>query len=373
MVYLHKDLFDILLGYFALVPPRILSFPLHLPFNVIHNFFVESVLLGNNLPHPKAYLPSNAYQYTFWKWAIQHLEDMSTNEDTQIDDRIFIHFISLFPPASVGLEGLSAPCPPPQSYVTQYWKFEKSVDNGQTIVDTANYHSTTLLESRTTIESGTTGLRTWLASQVLAQYLILYPDLVNNKRILELGSGAGLLGIIVATLQQLHHAQNEVIPTPVPIWLTDVNDAVLSRCRDNVQLPCNSSSSHLGINYCLLDWSDALETPEALPLRSVLHDEIKPDLVLGADLVFDPDLIPALVGTLRIAMQHGAEALIALTVRNEDTFSKFIHAAEQSLSLLDLDVHLDNTMFFGMLKGHLDGEMDVKIFKLSRKEQQHDL
>jgi hypothetical protein len=80
MVYLHKDLFDILLGYFALVPPRILSFPLHLPFNVIHNFFVESVLLGNNLPHPKAYLPSNAYQYTFWKWAIQHLEEMSTNE-----------------------------------------------------------------------------------------------------------------------------------------------------------------------------------------------------------------------------------------------------------------------------------------------------
>jgi len=111
-----------------------------------------------------------------------------------------------------------------------------------------------------------------------------------------------------------------------------------------------------------------MKTPEALPLHSVLHDEIKPDLVLGADLVFDPDLIPALVGTLCIAMQHGAEALIALTVRNEDTFSKFLHAAEQSLSVLDLDVHLDNNVFFGVLGSHLDSKMDVKIFKLRRNE-----
>jgi hypothetical protein len=81
MVTLHKDLFDILLGYSALVVPRTMEFPLHLSFNDVHNFLVETVLLGHSdLPHLKAYPPSNEYQNTFWKWAIQGLEDMLTDE-----------------------------------------------------------------------------------------------------------------------------------------------------------------------------------------------------------------------------------------------------------------------------------------------------
>ena len=35
-----------------------------------------------------------------------------------------------------------------------------------------DYHKCTLLESRTTIESGATGLRTWSASFILADYLV---------------------------------------------------------------------------------------------------------------------------------------------------------------------------------------------------------
>jgi len=41
------------------------------------------------------------------------------------------------------------------------------------------YEKITLLESRTTIESGTTGLRTWLASFVLAQYLNSHPGMCH--------------------------------------------------------------------------------------------------------------------------------------------------------------------------------------------------
>jgi len=84
--------------------------------------------------------------------------------------------------------------------------------------------------------------------------------------------------------------------------------------------------------------------------------------------VFDPGLVPALVGTLLVALQHGADALIALTVRNKDTLTKFVHAAEQTLSVLDLGVHVDKRVFLGMSEGHLDSEMDVKIFKMRMKE-----
>ena len=40
---------------------------------------------------------------------------------------------------------------------------------------------------------------------------------------------------------------------------------------------------------------------------------------------------------------------------------------EQSLSVQDLDVHMDKKMFFGMSEGYLDSEMNVKIFKLKMK------
>ena len=84
MATLHKDLFHILLQYYALIPPRAMSFPPHLSFDDIHDFLI-SVLLGYNWTHLKAYPPSEVYQYTFWKMAIQFLEEMSTNEACVVD------------------------------------------------------------------------------------------------------------------------------------------------------------------------------------------------------------------------------------------------------------------------------------------------
>ena len=60
--------------------------------------------------------------------------------------------------------------PPSQSYITHYWNPQPTNPD-----NVSSYLTATLLESRTTIESGTTGLRTWLASFVLSQYLIFHP------------------------------------------------------------------------------------------------------------------------------------------------------------------------------------------------------
>jgi tRNA1(Val) A37 N6-methylase TrmN6 len=60
--------------------------------------------------------------------------------------------------------------------------------------------------------------------------MLLFSYLVTSKHVLELGSGVGFLGIIVATLQQLSKTSGSV-------WLTDLDDEVLSRCRDNLILP----------------------------------------------------------------------------------------------------------------------------------------
>jgi hypothetical protein len=59
--------------------------------------------------------------------------------------------------------------PPSPSYVTHYWKpFSGDLEVRQ-------IQRTTLLESRTLIEQGTTGMRTWPASLFLARFLVSEP------------------------------------------------------------------------------------------------------------------------------------------------------------------------------------------------------
>lgn len=115
---------------------------------------------------------------------------------------------------------------------------------------------------------------------------------------MELGSGAGFLGIIIGSLQQISASDL----SPSSLWLTDVNEEVLSRCRYNVQMSCSkcltfkvcsisplfvqdASSSHPSINYCLLDWSAALYPTTSPQLQTLLQDEINAELILGADIV----------------------------------------------------------------------------------------
>ncbi|KAJ7157089.1 hypothetical protein C8R46DRAFT_1165547 [Mycena filopes] len=349
---IHPDLFQILRGYASLIPPNHLRFPVHLETRITNEFLVENILLN---PHFQHYPPSKQYRRSFWKWIIPHLEKKLQTEpaesDAEVDPRIYDVYLDLL-----------SSSPAPQSYITHFWSPE--IQRGSASVDVGNYQTTTLLESRTVIESGTTGLRTWLASLILAQYLIRNPALVHRKRVLELGSGVGFLGSVVASLQLLAGRREDV----GTLTMSDINDSVLMRCRDNVQLPCNLSSSHPDVRCCFLDWSAALDPDGIAPLTSLLHEELDADLILGADLVFDPDLITALVAVLRLSLQSNSRprtALIALTVRNPTTMQKFTDAARDSGLLLEtVDGGMHNEMFMKPVEVG-DANNGVNVFRIS--------
>ncbi|KAI0937170.1 hypothetical protein AcV5_005131 [Taiwanofungus camphoratus] len=317
-------LFYILRGYAALSPPKLLTVPSRLPFTELHDFLLNLVLFNSHL---QVYPPSQQYQISFWKWAIQQLEERCTSEDTEIDERIYSHLISLMPLSCSG--NLAVP-PPTESYVTYFWKTPQRASD---TVEFSCVQKATLLESRMMIESGTTGLRTWTASLVMAQHLILHPDLVQGRRILELGAGVGFLGIVIATLQLLAEAPEKPGQPSPALCLTDANDAVLRRCQDNVRLSCNLSSRHPSLSCYLFDWSDGVD-----PLRqSIIQDllrRINAEIIIGTDLVYEPSIIPALISTLYLALKtnkgvssKGTVAYIALTVRNEATFGELLRTA----------------------------------------------
>ncbi|KAG7099775.1 hypothetical protein E1B28_001587 [Marasmius oreades] len=368
---MQPELFLLLREYCSLVPARSLSISNDVSFSELNKFLVKIILLN---PHLQRFPPAEQYQKSFWKALISHLEQLqrTSDDDDEIDDRILERYLSLLPPAlpvsgsshaSIRGEicGLGLPLRPPpnKSFVTHFWKPIISDTGSVRAVDVSQYQTTTLHESRTIIESGTTGLRTWSASLHLAEYIIIHSDLIRKKRILELGSGIGFLGIIVATVQRL-------LQQPMPIWLTDGNEVVLAQCRKNVSLDCNLSSSHPDVHYGNLDWFDALEND---PRLDGFIKECDPDLVLGADIVFDPTLIEPLVALLSQLLRRkdrGRMSIIALTVRKEETYRGFLTAVqERGMTVEELSFERNSEMFIETIEGQ--AARDVRILKLTPK------
>jgi tetratricopeptide (TPR) repeat protein len=135
-----------------------------------------------------------------------------------------------------------------------------------------------------------TGTMIWECGIVLAGYLMhsLTAEQLRGKRVLELGAGTGVAGLAASALGA--HAV-----------LTDLEPvARLLRC--NVGLNREALLAAGGSAEVLpLDWNDAAPhgaTAAALPEGLA---EGRLDLVLGADLVFQPDgrQLPALVALLR--------------------------------------------------------------------------
>ncbi|KAF9566898.1 hypothetical protein CPC08DRAFT_681596 [Agrocybe pediades] len=326
---------SLLRSFYSLAPVNSLKLPNDCSFAAISQCLVANILQDD---HFLSYPPSRQYQRRFWKWAIESLEDlgMSVDDDFEIDSRIYDHYLSLMP-SSGPATGSSDPglrsqlcgrglpmqdLAPSPSYITRFWK-QREAGNNQA------YEKITLLESLTTIESGTTGMRTWFASFVLAGYLIKHPELIMSKRVLELGSGVGFLGILSASIQ-VNGEEVSSSPSRPSLWLTDVNEEVLSRCHDNVSLACNTSSRHPDIHFLKLDWSDSQNAEELPAFTTMIHEKINPEIILGADVAYGPSIIPSLVGTLKIALARTENtsrgqkvALIALTVRNESTVGGF--------------------------------------------------
>ena len=62
------------------------------------------------------------------------------------------------------------------------------------------------------------------------------------------------------------------------------------------------------------------------------NTELCADTILGADLVFDPCLLPSLVRTLAMLIQRraGCEAVLVSCVRNQETWQLFLHQLGQA-------------------------------------------
>ena len=170
--------------------------------------------------------------------------------------------------------------------------------------------------------------RVWEAGACLAEFLLSHPDLIRDKKVIELGAGVGLTGIVAAGLCR-----------PMHLHMTDYTEACLDNMEHNisvnedwlhrqgVNVDCDESCRKLTSGY--LEWTECSEcdsenitvdTPTSVPFKiSEAH------ILLAADVVYDVIQIPALVRCVKVLLSSSrdAKAIFATTFRNEKTFALF--------------------------------------------------
>lgn len=113
--------------------------------------------------------------------------------------------------------------PPAASYCTY------SIGDSESPLETG----ITLLEARTTIEAGTTGLRTWKAAFSFAEWLLHYPgeDLVTLRQWLGVLTGGvrdrpGKVGPGVGLGSRVSRHIGRKAPGGVPNWRSSLHDGL---------------------------------------------------------------------------------------------------------------------------------------------------
>lgn len=168
-------------------------------------------------------------------------------------------------------------------------------------------------------ESGGIGLFLWGAGAVLARYLEVESAFgdgaFRGKRVVELGAGAGLCGLVA--------------------YAAGAKDVVLTDTEEHIDLLKQNIELNSGGPGCA--FPGAVGTIRAQEL--VWGDDAQiaaigdVDLVLGADIVYNPAAFPALVRTLGLLLRSGGgEALIAFTYRKAEERQFFAQLLDARLA-----------------------------------------
>ncbi|KAJ7978013.1 Protein-lysine N-methyltransferase [Quillaja saponaria] len=148
-----------------------------------------------------------------------------------------------------------------------------------------------LLQCSLNMLEGDTGCSIWPSSLFLSEFVLSFPELFSHKSCFEVGSGVGLVGICLA-----HLKTSKVI-------LSDGDLATLANMKFNLELNYPSvETDKPGIDEdpnkvkCIhLPWESASESE----LQGIM-----PDIVLGADVIYDPVCLPHLVRVLKILLNQ---------------------------------------------------------------------
>lgn len=159
-----------------------------------------------------------------------------------------------------------------------------------------------------------TNAHVWPAAKYCIENVLAMPSstsphhkiLQSPGRVLELGSGTGVLGLSFAILSSTNKPTTAIV-------LSDCS-AGLPLLRRNIEHNRGKFPSKVNISCQILDW---LERGRAVP------DDDKFDLILGSDLLYNIELLDAVVETLDERLKENGHVLLSVRWRKPETERTF--------------------------------------------------
>ncbi|KAJ5108696.1 hypothetical protein N7456_005371 [Penicillium angulare] len=300
--------------YFQLVDPPDLTIP---PDDVLVRPEVQKALYKHMFDESLTPLPPTTYRSRILKLLLARIENGIQNPDEdEILDDLMECWGSL----------LSEPKPSPIEAAQQLSHVKYTAPQSESH---PSDRTVTTIESRGVIlGGGTTGNRTWEAALHLESFLASPAGeaLVTGKRVIELGAGTGFLSLFCAR----HLGVRGVVAT-------DREPALIETMKECVRLNSGPESTQAQLDQrslipmypAIWDWGTPLQRTEEMGSLG-RNEALKFDVALGADLIYDADLVPLLLSTVRDLFENYGVKLfiIAATLRNEATFQTFLTGCE---------------------------------------------
>jgi predicted nicotinamide N-methyase len=164
-----------------------------------------------------------------------------------------------------------------------------------------------------------------LARYLAEEFLTKNPSSTKNcwtrsRRILELGAGCGLVGIVAAQLLQQRQQRSSSSTTTTPpspaaqVILTDFNRTVLLNLQRNVILNnVQDIASVVGLDFSTVPETEAAALSSSSSslwhdMEGHGHDHV--DLILAADVICQPSDAVAVARTIQTILVPGGQAIL---------------------------------------------------------------
>lgn len=178
-------------------------------------------------------------------------------------------------------------------------------------------------------------LRLWEAGAMLAEYFLQYPEYVKGKRIIELGAGVGLTGLVVAGSCGAKD-----------VFLTDFTEACRVNMAHNILINQDwlqeTRQPTAIVRQGYLEWSSFIDCSTRKVMDDLTaskeHDQTcftafsSADVLIAADVTYDHGTLKPLLAIVVQFLQKSPstkKAIFAITKRNLDTFNTFIELLKE--------------------------------------------
>lgn len=201
------------------------------------------------------------------------------------------------------------------------------------------------ITSNSNMFQGSTGCFEWDAGYYLAEYIMNNPEEFRERVCIELGCGCGMVGIILSRLKGVAG----------PVICTDGDWETLGNCADNMKnnniTVVNKEEENEGVILLQFQWENGWSSIEK-QIEHLLFAQGKeqddktlyaPVSLVGADLLYDPEIIPIIVPLIadflesmhskKYHKEPDCSVYLSTKKRSEYTLQKFMDAVEAHHSL----------------------------------------